>query len=163
MTPILTRQAARWPLYVAGSLLALTLAAFAALFVIDSVNYEETIHGDLPAGTLTAATYLDKVEPLLAQADPTNGDALLTQFACVACHRAGAANGIAPAFAGIAARAAERRPPLTAAAYLYESITHPQAYVVEGFAGAMPQDFALRLSDQQLGDIIAYLLTPDAS
>jgi cytochrome c len=147
---------------VAGSLLVLTLAAFAALFVIDSVNYQDTVQGDVPAETLTETTYLDQVAPLLAQADPANGDALLTQFDCAACHRAGAENSIAPSFTGIAARAGEQRPPLTAEAYLYESITHPQAHVVEGFVGAMPQDFALRLSDQQLGDIIAYLLTPDA-
>lgn len=162
MTEKAPRRAARWPLYVAGSLLALTLLAFAALFVVDSVNYQETVQGDVPAETLTATTYLSLVEPLLAQADPANGGALLAQFDCAACHRAGAANGIAPAFTGIAARAAGRRPPLAAPAYLYESIAHPQAYVVEGYVGAMPQDFAVRLSERQLGDIIAYLLTPDA-
>jgi hypothetical protein len=79
---------ARWPLYVAGSLLVLTLAAFAALFVIDSVNYQDTVQGDVPAETLTETTYLDQVAPLLAQADPANGDALLTQFDCAgACRR----------------------------------------------------------------------------
>jgi mono/diheme cytochrome c family protein len=63
---------------------------------------------------------------------------------------------------GIAERAAARRPPLAAAAYIYESITHPTAYIVEGFSGAMPQNYPERLSERELGDIIAYLLTPDA-
>lgn len=156
------RQAARWPLYLVGGLLIVTLLAFGALFVVDSVNYQDTIHGDVPPETLTDTSYLDRVEPLLAQADPANGDTLVVQFDCAACHRAGAENGVAPAFSGIAERAAERRPPLAAAAYLYESITRPQAHVVEGFVGAMPQDYATRLTDQQLGDIIAYLLTPEA-
>lgn len=145
-----------------AALLVITLLAFGTLFVVDSVNYQDTVHGDIPAEVLNERSYMDRVEALLTRADSANGDALLAQFDCVACHRAGAANGIAPAFSGIAARAAERRPPLSAAAYLYESITRPQAHIVEGFVGAMPQDYAARLTDQQLGDIIAYLLTAEA-
>ncbi len=145
-----------------AALLIITLLAFGALFVADSVNYQQTVHGDIPAEALTEQSYMDRVDVLLARADPTRGDELLARFDCVACHRAGAVNGVAPAFSGIAARAAERRPPLSAAAYLYESITRPQAHIVEGFVGAMPQDYAARLTDQQLGDIIAYLLTADA-
>ena len=162
MTSQPSRAASRWPLYIVGGLLALTVVVFGALFVFDSLTYEDTIHGDVSADTLTESSYLDRVEPLLTNADPANGDALVAQFDCAACHRAGAVNGIAPAFAGIAERAAERRPPLKPEAYIYESITRPHAYVVEGFVGAMPQDYATRLSDEQLGDIIAYLLTPDA-
>jgi hypothetical protein len=63
---------------------------------------------------------------------------------------------------GIAARAATRRPPLSAAEYVYESITTPTAYVVEGFQPAMPPNYPERLTDQELGDIIAYLLSGDA-
>ncbi len=80
----------------------------------------------------------------------------------MACHRLGVASKIAPTFEGIAERAASRRAPLTAAAYIYESITHPTAYVVEGFQPAMPQNFSERLTDRELGDIIAYLLTTSA-
>jgi cytochrome c2 len=154
------KPSARWPLYVAFIL----LAAFVLVFLIEFIGASEnpTIVALEPAATLAADTYLDQVSPLLQDADPQNGDALLTQFGCVACHRAGAENGVAPSFVGIAERAAGRRPPLTAAAYIYESVMHPSAYVVEGYSGAMLQDYPTRLSDRQLGDIIAYLLTPDA-
>ena len=162
MSVLQPQHTPHWPLYLVAALLIITLLAFGALFVADSVNYQETVHGDIPAEALTEQSYMDRVDVLLARADPTRGDELLARFDCVACHRAGAVNGVAPAFSGIAARAAERRPPLSAAAYLYESITRPQAHIVEGFVGAMPQDYAARLTDQQLGDIIAYLLTADA-
>jgi hypothetical protein len=70
---------------------------------------------------------------------------------------------MAPAFVGIAERAATRRPPLTAAAYIYESITNPSAFIAPGqYNAAMPENFRERLSDRELGDIIAFLLTPDA-
>ena len=97
----------------------------------------------------------------MQDADPTNGASLIEQYECVACHRI-AVNNIAPKFVDIAERAATRRPPLTAAAYIYESIVHPAAFVVDGYNTVMPQNFRDRLSDRELGDIIAYLLTPDA-
>ena len=62
-------------------------------------------------------------------------------------------------FVGVADRAATRRPPLTAAQYLYESIISPGAYLVEGYANAMPANFAGRLTQAEIGRIIAYLLS----
>ena len=99
---------------------------------------------------------------LLQDADPANGASLIEQYECVACHRLAVANNSAPPFVDVAERAATRRPPLTAAAYIYESIVHPAAFVVAGYNTVMPQNFRDRLSDRELGDIIAYLLTPDA-
>jgi len=122
----------------------------------------ELVVAPTAAAQLTADTYMDKVTSLLQGADATRGAALVEQFGCTACHREGAVNKIAPAYDGIAVRAATRRPPLTAAAYIYESIINPTSYVVEGYNPAMPQNFAQQLSDRQLGDIIAYLLTPTA-
>jgi len=76
------------------------------------------------------------------------------------CHRDQA---IGPKFPGdppLAARAATRRPGYSAELYLYESITHPDAFVAPGFqSGIMPGDFAKQLSAQDLADIIAYLET----
>jgi len=62
-----------------------------------------------------------------------------------------------------AARAAERRPPMPAAAYLYESIINPSVYIVEGYADAMAQDYAQIIPDGDMGDILAYLLSADAN
>lgn len=148
----------RWPLFLAALLLVAVIIVF-AVELLTSTTMAAT-----PEATIELAdtTYMDIVTELLNDANPQNGGKLVEQYACAACHRLGAANKIAPPFVGIADRAATRRPPLTAAAYIYESIINPTAYIVEGFNPAMPQNLRERLSDQELGDIIAYLLTPDA-
>lgn len=99
-----------------------------------------------------------RVTALLERANPANGEAVTVTYGCTACHVAGAPHGLAPAFAGVADIAATRHPPLTAAEYIYQSIVHPTAHIVEGFANSMPQDFATRMSDQELADVLAYLL-----
>jgi cytochrome c551/c552 len=144
------------PLALRRRLPLLVLAAFALTTETELVVVPTAV------SQLTADTYMDRVSSLLEGADATRGAALVEQFGCTACHREGAVNKIAPPFEGIAARAATRRPPLTAEAYIYESIINPVAYVVEGYNPAMPQNFAQQLSDLQLGDIITYLLTPNA-
>lgn len=146
--------AARWPVY----LVILLLAGLSILFVILFFDASVPPAG-APVESITAQSYLDIVEPLLANAQPENGEALLVRYDCAACHIIGAANGIAPAFDGLAEEAALRRPPLTAAAYIYESILYPDVFELDGYGGVMPQNFASRLSEQELGDMIAYLLT----
>ena len=71
---------------------------------------------------------------------------------------------MAPRFDGIADCAGNRRANLPAAQYLFESIVHPGAYLVESYANAMPGNYADRLSNEEIGHIIAYLLNAvDAS
>ena len=36
---------------------------------------------------------------------------------------------------------------------------YPAAHMVEGFANTMPANYKTRLTEQELGDIIAFLLT----
>jgi cytochrome c551/c552 len=156
-SPVLS--ASRLPLYVVSLLLIIVTAIFVLELVTTTQSDQTATLESTPE--LTASTYMEQVTALLENADQAQGAVLVEQYGCVACHRL-AANKIAPPFVGIADRAATRRPPLTAAAYIYESITNPTAYVVEGFSPAMPQNFRDRLSDRELGDIMAYLLTPDA-
>ncbi len=80
---------------------------------------------------------------------------------CTACHSLDAnVTGVGPSFAGLSQRAASRQPGYSVEAYLYESITNPNAYVVEGFQGGiMPQTFKDVLSPQQIADVIAFLKT----
>ena len=67
---------------------------------------------------------------------------------------------VGPSLAGVAKRAATRKADFPAELYLYESITHPEAYVVDGFqSGIMPGNFRQRLNEQQLADLIAFLMT----
>ena len=150
------RPARAWPVYIALLVLAIVFIVFMIEFISASGRTENT-----SPENLTSDTYMETVTRLLEGANPSNGDKLIDQYECGTCHRK-AAERIAPSFVGIAGRAATRRPPLTAAAYLYESIITPDAYVVEGYAGAMLKSYPERLTDRELGDIIAYLLTPDA-
>lgn len=149
-----SKLATQWPVYLAVFL----LVNFAMIFIISFISASSPV----PEEEAADVHIEDVVAVLLENADPARGDALINQYDCAACHRIGAANGIAPAFDGIAARAEDERPPLSAAAYLYESILEPQAHIVDGFLGSMPQNYRSRLTDEQIGDIIAYLLTPDA-
>lgn len=107
--------------------------------------------GILPAG------FLDKV----ASGDPANGQLLTQKNACIGCHSLEKdVKLVGPSWYGVADRAATRVPGQSAEEYLYTSITLPNAYVVEGYQpGLMLQTYRQTLSDQDLADIIAFLLT----
>jgi mono/diheme cytochrome c family protein len=57
---------------------------------------------------------------------------------CTTCHGIGRA-GRGPDLAGVGARAATRKPGMSAKAYIVESLVSPGAYVVEGFPNIMPK------------------------
>ncbi|MBI5304911.1 MAG: c-type cytochrome [Chloroflexi bacterium] len=82
---------------------------------------------------------------------------------CVACHKYDEKEGKAekaPYTKGTGARAATRVAGMSAEEYIKESITKPDAYVVEGFnKGDMYQKFSAELSAQEMADLIAYLLS----
>ena len=75
---------------------------------------------------------------------------------CNGCHSTGTDRIVGPGLQGVYARAGERRPNMTAEQYITESVQSPSAYIVEGFDPAMPP---FNLSDQEIGDLIAYLRT----
>ncbi len=66
---------------------------------------------------------------------------------------------VGPSLAGIATRGATRVPGMTAEAYIQRSIEKPDEYIVEGFPNAMLPEMAEKLSDQDMEDIIAFLMT----
>ena len=91
-----------------------------------------------------------------------NGKDLFAKQACSACHviEAGKPATVGPNLSNIGNRAAARKPGYAAEQYIWESILNPNAFLAPGFgAGIMPQDFRQKLSDQDLKDLIAYLLT----
>lgn len=144
-----------WAVVVATALLIIVVI----LFLVEAFSFNQGAVGIEP---LSASAYRQRVDALLANANPADADAAIQKYGCPACHRQGAANGIAPSWVGVAERAATRRPPMPADAYLYESIIHPEAFLVDGYPNSMVPNFGTRISDQELGDIIAYLLTADA-
>lgn len=143
------------PIYIAIAI----LIVFSGIFVLEFLQLSEGT-GGTDDENLTAETYMDVVEPLLVDADPESGRELVELWGCNACHAGANAGRLAPAHAEVMQLAAERRPPLTAAAYVYESIIYPGAYTVEGYQGNMPRIYEQQMPEDELGDIIAYLISP---
>jgi cytochrome c2 len=83
--------------------------------------------------------------------------------ACINCHSTTVAgkNGFAlgPGLKGIAEAAATRVDGLTAELYIEYSIRHPSAYVVGGFRDIMYASFDTDYNDQEIADLVAYLMT----
>ena len=83
---------------------------------------------------------------------------------CSVCHSLDGSENVggfrAPTFQGISGQAGDRVPGLSAEDYLRESIVDPAAYLVEGyFADAMPKGLKILLSEEDIDNLVAFLLT----
>jgi cytochrome c551/c552 len=134
------------------------LVAISAGFLVLFISFQNTSNDPTPS----AQEVEELAAALLAIGVPERGETLIVDYGCTTCHRTSVLNQIAPSFSGIAERAAQEAPPLSAPAYIYQSITSPAAHVVEGHNNIMPQDYGQRLSEQEFADILAYLMTADA-
>ncbi len=65
----------------------------------------------------------------------------------------------APTWQGVSGRAGDRVPGLSAEEYLRESIVDPAAYIVEGYSDIMPKGFRFLLSEEDIDNLVAFLLT----
>lgn len=69
-----------------------------------------------------------------------------------------------PSQSDVGARAQGRQPGVSAEDYLRNSIINPNEFIVEGFeAGVMYQTYGTELSESEINDLVAYLLTLDGS
>lgn len=112
---------------------------------------------------------LSPIDRMVAARNPEKGKILFETFqddagsgySCSNCHLpTSEKTNIGPGLLNIKQRAATRVEGLSAAEYIYESITNSIAYTVEGFeADLMPQNWAEIYTDPQIFDIVAYLLT----
>lgn len=137
---------------------ALTLLiVLAGLFLVVTFSFQPS---DAVVGG-TVEEYDARLAALLPIGRAEGAEEAFTKYACSACHRA-SVQGIAPSWEGIAQTASDRRPQLTAEQYLYESIVYPSAYVVEGYSNSMVQNYSDRMTDQELADMLVYLLSPEA-
>jgi cytochrome c2 len=99
--------------------------------------------------------------------DAANGEALFNTFqgdagfACATCHRADSEDRlIGPGLLNVGARAETRVDGTDTVEYIRTSIINPGAYVVETFPdGLMPQNWADIYAEDEINDLIAYLLT----
>ena len=99
--------------------------------------------------------------------DPKAGERIYNETAsgvnagCRICHSLQKDERIiGPSFYGIADRAGNRVPGLTAEEYLHQSIVEPNAFLVPGdTSGQMIQNFGDILTEEQIEDLIAFLMT----
>ncbi len=78
---------------------------------------------------------------------------------CKTCHTLDGTELVGPSFKGVATRAATRIPGMSAQDYIRQSIKQPSAYIVDGFKDQMPPIFGQTLSDGDINDLIALLMT----
>lgn len=105
----------------------------------------------------------------LPEGNPGRGEALANTQGCVACHistptgPAWAATASEPAIGERAAARIQQTDytgtAVSAEQYLFESVVLPNTHVVEGFAPVMPVTYSQLLTEQDMADLIAYLLT----
>lgn len=114
-----------------------------------------------PAGNEAVTELPAAVEAALANANVTRGQSLTLSNACIGCHSNDAKQMmVGPTWHNIGETAATRVEGESAEVYLYNSIVHPNAYLVPGYlAGIMIQTYGQTLSDQDIADLIAYLLS----
>lgn len=104
------------------------------------------------------------------EGDAANGQALFNTlkpeagFACATCHRVDSTDRlIGPGLLGVSDYVNTTFPGRAPADYLHESIVNPNAYLVEGDPpfppSLMPQIYAQLFSEQEIWDLVAYLLT----
>lgn len=105
----------------------------------------ETGLSDLPDGDVASGAQLFE--------KPING------VACTTCHRIDDVNSAGPGMAGYGGRAGDAVSDESAEEYTYYSILRPSRHIVNGFSNVMPSDYEEKLTDQQVADLIAYLLT----
>ena len=81
------------------------------------------------------------------------------QYHCIRCHSLDGTEGYGPSLQGISARAGDRVPELSAVEYLRQSILEPDAYIIEGFSHQMGRIHSVLLSEAEIDDLIAFMLT----
>ena len=120
------------------------------------------------APTATEVPATATTEPVTSAAgDPVKGKGYFetirseVNFACATCHYANSESQlIGPGLLNIDTRAETRVAGEAAYDYIYASIVNPSAFVVPGFPDQlMPQTYGEIWSEQEINDIIAYLMT----
>jgi mono/diheme cytochrome c family protein len=134
------------------------------------MNWQETATLVQPLPTPAGPVVGTDIAKSLPTGDPTAGEALANSLGCTACHILAPTGPAWLATAdqpGIGERAATRftQPDYTGKAtsaeqYLFESIALTSAFIVPGYSdGVMPGIYGNTLTDQNMADLIAYLLS----
>ncbi len=121
------------------------------------------VQSDADFRAWVASQQTTSAQAAAAATDPAlAGRQLFNNSGCNACHAladARAVGALGPALDGYAAVAPDRVAGQSAEAYTLESIVKPNAHIVEGYpANLMPQDYGLRLAEEDLTKLVTYLL-----
>ncbi|MFA5774034.1 MAG: cytochrome c [Ilumatobacteraceae bacterium] len=113
---------------------------------------------------LTVATWNDSTQSVVRSDAPLDGAMLFRAKGCASCHFGPDMNSgfsIGPSLKSAAEWAGDRRPGMSAADYLAESMRTPSAFISPAFSGGqgpmtgMPD---LNLSEAEIDALVAYLL-----
>jgi mono/diheme cytochrome c family protein len=161
---------------------------FLALLIIVGVMTMMFAAGDTGAGRVTPSTAAptravalteqataEATEAATSEAtenalvgDPARGEELFRHGLngvppCITCHNPTAVGrtgfSLGPGLKGIGERGATRVEGLTAPAYIEDSIRHPANFLVPGFNPIMPVVFGEEYGDQDIADLVAFLMT----
>lgn len=97
--------------------------------------------------------------------DPKAGEELFnsatigTNPGCKTCHTVDGSKLVGPSLKGIATVAGTMVPGQSAEEYIRTSILDPNAFITPGFPSGVMPSFKTVLSDTQLNDLVAYLMT----
>ncbi len=95
--------------------------------------------------------------------DEQCGQRWATTYGCTACHSLTGESGVGPTWLGLFGHEVTLSDGSVVTAdleYLHTSIVDPNAQIVQGFQpGIMPQDFAVRLTEEQIQQIIAFIVS----
>lgn len=100
----------------------------------------------------------------LPPGNPENGADLFAvsvqgATACSSCHQLNAARSSGPSLQYYGDIAGDRVDGESAEAYTYYAIIRPSRYLVRGYSNVMPSNYEDVFTEQELADLIAYLLT----
>lgn len=124
---------------------------------------------EVVAATATPVPATPTVAAVAAAGDPASGQQIFNTFypeaqfpqGCATCHRVDSEERlIGPGLLNIGTRAASRVSGLSAEAYIHQSIVEPSAFLVPDYPdNLMPHVYGQILTEQQIQDLIAYLMT----
>ena len=102
-------------------------------------------------------------------AGPPSGEELFNESVlagkpgCSTCHSLAAGQRlVGPSLAGIATTAASRVPDLSAREYLLQSLTDPNAHLVEGYDPGVMTEWDTVIGQDEIDALVDYLLTIDS-
>ena len=101
-------------------------------------------------------------EAAIADDPVARGQKIYESYGCKACHSLDGGDLVGPSFLNAYGRTVALEDGSSVLAdheYFYNSIIDPNSQIVSGYPPAMPQNFADQLSDEQIADLIEFIVS----